>query len=402
MQPQPKTQDQLDILATIHAIMYSPKSASSMTMGPIPVATANVSHCRAEMELLGKIMPRKSALPIVQNIKLTITPGKILMHGTNLESTLLIDLPAETTGSAEVLIPFGKYFIADELSISVLPDNTILLNGVKFTNLRPAEEFPEIPVLTETGEFILTDSDLAALYSAREFCSHDDELKPSMTGFYFDIGNRFVATDGYKLIVRSFSHPVNIKRQTEDSGEMTAILPATIAHYWPTIKKIVKSPIVCNINHLHVMFRLSDHVSLIMRLIDERFPDYESVIPKPEDAKYYCPITAGDLKSLLKSIEPGFQNPDSKLQTIIFTGESIKAHCHDRDEDDQVFANPSVLQPPFTIALDHSYFTMLVNRYADNDEIRIYMYSPVNSVLFIRADENLNDETVLLMPVRIN
>ena len=45
---------------------------------------------------------------------------------------------------------------------------------------------------------------------------------------------------------------------------------------------------------------------------------------------------------------------------------------------------------------------MLVNRYADNDEIRIYMYSPVNSVLFIRADENLNDETVLLMPVRIN
>jgi len=401
MQPQPKTQDQLNILATIHAIMYSQKSASSKPTGPIPIATANINHCRAEMELLGKIMPRKSALPILQNVKLTITPGKVLMHGTNLESTLLIDLPAETTGSAEFLIPFGKYFIADELFISVLPDNTILLNGVKFTNLRPAEEFPEMPEMAENGEFILTDSDLAALYSAREFCSHD-ELKPSMTGFYFDIGNRFVATDGYKLIVRSFSHPVNIKRQTEDSGEMTAILPATIAHYWPTIKKIVKSPIACTINHKYVMLRLSGQVSLIMRLIDERFPDYESVIPDPKDAKYYCSITANELRTMLKSIEPGFQNPDSKLQTIIFAGESITAHCHDRDEANQVFANPSVLQPPFTIALDYSYFSRIVNRYADNDEIRIYMYSPVNSVLFIRADENLNDETVLLMPVRIN
>lgn len=395
MQAQSKTQEQFDVLAAIHAIMYSPKSASSM-----PKASAVIHNCHAKMELIGKITPRKSALPILQNVKLTITPGQVSIHGTNLENTLLINLPAETTGSAEVLIPFGKYFISDELSISVLPNNTVFLNGVKFTNLLPAEDFPEAPEMTKTGEFILTDSDLAALYSAREFCSHD-ELKPALTGFYFDTDNRFVATDGHRLILRRFPHPVNIKRQLEDSGEMTAILPATIAHFCPTIKKIVKSPVVCQINHLHVTLRLSDQVSLIMRLINEQYPNYEGVIPKPEDAKYSCSITAGDLKALLKSIEPGFQNSNTTPQTIIFAGESITAHCHNREEDDQLFANPSALRPPFNIAFDHFYISRIVNRYADSDEIRIYMKSPINAVLFIRTDENQNDETVLLMPVRI-
>jgi len=388
-----------DVLDMIHAIMYD-----SGTDPAGNIATARIENCKNEMDLIHKIANNRATMPVLQSVNVCIAQGIVSFNATNIESSVIASFPAEITGHCNILIPWGKHFRQKNLDIKVLPGNIVFVNGTKLA-YRDPDEFPSIAVKPSgSPNFMLTRNDMSNLQSAAFYCSND-EIKPALTGFHFD-GKRFTATDGHKLIVKYCDNPGHIKPQVEGEDPATAIIPAFVANFMPLVKKITASdPLPCWIDtdQQWSWIKVSEKITLWFRLIDEHFPNFESVIPKPQDAKYYCEISGSDLKSIMTTVKPAFVSTNGVVNNIRFGSKYLTTFCQIKDSPStQVFDNPTDLQPPFEIQFNYYFLRSIFNRFPDADTVRIYFYSPISAVLFIRTDENYNDEINLLMPIKPN
>jgi DNA polymerase-3 subunit beta len=109
------------------------------------------------------------------------------------------------------------------------------------------------------------------------FAVSTDELRPAMMGVLIQSKGtelRAVSTDGHRLVkvLHTLPKATGFKRDI--------IIPAKALN---TISKSVDAgEIVVAMNDTHIMFGF-DRTSLVSRLIDETYPNYESVIPTEND-----------------------------------------------------------------------------------------------------------------------
>jgi len=386
-----------DVLDMIHAIMYDSGSGPAGN-----IATARIENCKNEMDLIHKIANNRSTMPVLQSVNVRIAQGLVSFNASDIQSSIIASFPAEITGHCNILIPWGKHFQQKNLDIKVLPGNIVFVNGTKL-EYRDPDEFPSLAVKPSgSPNFMLSRNDMSNLQSAAFYCSND-EIKPALTGFYFD-GKQFTATDGHKLIVKRLDNPGHIKPKVEGEDAATAIIPAFIANFCPLMKKINASdPLPCWIDaeRQWLWIKVSEKITLWSRLIDEQFPDFESVIPKPQNAKYFCELSGSDLKSIMKTIKPAFISASGVVNNVRFGSKYLTTFCEVKGSPSiQVFDNPTDLQPPFEILFNYYFLRSIFNRFSDADTVRVYLYCPISAALFIRTDENHNDETNLIMPIR--
>jgi DNA polymerase III subunit beta len=102
----------------------------------------------------------------------------------------------------------------------------------------------------------------------------NDELRPAMNGVYMDFSEAsatFVATDGHRL-VRYIRSDVGVATQ------QPFIVPRKTLTLLNALLPNESQAVNITFNDSHVYFKLAS-TSMVSRLIDERYPDYENVIP---------------------------------------------------------------------------------------------------------------------------
>ena len=241
-----------------------------------------------ELQNINGVITTNPVVPILENFLFEIESGKLTITASDLQTSMIteIEVEAKETGSiavpAKILLDTLKNlpeqpvtFSIDEESYSIEINSD---NGRYKLSGENATDFPKVPNVSDGFSVEMSSEVLSTAISNTIFATSNDELRPAMTGVYLNIdeGNStFVATDGHRLI----------KYQRSDiasDSQNAIIIPRKALNLLKNVLPAESSGVSVEYNLSNAFFEFS-HVRMICRLIDERYPDYENVIPADND-----------------------------------------------------------------------------------------------------------------------
>jgi len=285
----------------------------------------NIVISKAELSkalsLTQSIVDRKTTMPILMNLLLSATEGKLKIAATDLEITahVSVDAAVKTSGSttvnAKILgdvvreLPDGdvtlKLGASERLEISAMSSQFRVI-GVS------ADEFPSLPGLAVETTSKLPARELLDMISKTIYAVSHDETRFNLNGVCFEMHRegkgksstqelRLVATDGHRLAY--ISRPI-----AELDFEDGAIVPTKGLQ---ELKKVLElegdGEIGLGVSDGFVVVETS-LAKLSMRLIDGEFPDYNQVLPKKKGtiAEVSCaPLTQALRRAALMVTDKG-------------------------------------------------------------------------------------------------
>jgi DNA polymerase-3 subunit beta len=237
------------------------------------------------IQVLQNIISVKATLPILSNILIETQKGKIHMAATDLDVSISLTFtPTVINEEGSITVPAKKFsdIVKDlpegEINITVRKNNSISIESERcFFKLMglPKDDFPKIPRLYDKESIAINQGLLKNMLSLTSFAVSRDETRYILNGILFvvkDKGLRLVATDGRRLalIKKEIELPPEFKKELIVPIKATQELMRNL-----TDEGMVK--IVFGENQISFQF---DHTTLISRLIEGQFPNYEQVIPK--------------------------------------------------------------------------------------------------------------------------
>lgn len=373
------------------------------------------------------VTPTRSTLPILGNIYMDLSGNELTLIGSDLEVYVkaVINVEGKTDGS--VAVPAKKLetliqsLQSKELSIELQQNYklSIKTKGGKWhiTGEDP-NDFP-LPAEIENAKTIDLDNKLLSRYLAKAIhAASQDELRRSMNGVYFEISKgelRVVATDGHRLvrIIRtnfkyegektSMLVPIktcqlmiklfrgvkiaDTKGQEETEGEETneAESPSKdVTIYFSN------EFIQCTYNN----------TTITSRLIDDTFPNYESVIPT-ENEKLLKVEKAPLLGSIKRSIIMSDQVTNKTSMLINEAELKVKASNNEfgTDSEEVIECNFNDNEE-FEIAFNGKYLLDAVQQF-ECDEILFNFSTPLKASILRPTEPNEDEDMIMLvMPVR--
>src|SRR6267143_558546 len=230
------------------------------------------------------IVEKKSTMPILASVLLEATQGE---GGGRLRASAF-DLEIGVTGThpAEVHKPGAVALKHKELYdiVRTLPEKTCVLrreanNRVKITS-RAAEDYPPFPRAEKVQFVTVEPQQLLEMIEKTQFAISADETRHNLNGVFFETGEgnvKMVATDGHRLslVQRPLEGQFNLKRGV--------IVPRKgLFELRRLLSEDQTGTCELGFTETSGVFRRGD-VTMVMRLIDGTFPDYQQVIPKEAD-----------------------------------------------------------------------------------------------------------------------
>jgi len=242
------------------------------------------------IQTVGKAVATRSSLPILTHVRIAAKDGKVSMMATDLEMWMEHTLPGvgitEDGAATAPARNFTELLAAmpdADVSVTVEDEtNTLHLRCLK-ANYKllglSADEFPLLPQVQEDSRFVVDRETLKDAIKQTIFATSTDETRAILTGVLVVFQGdslRLVATDTHRLAVRDC--PVK-----EGSGSASAIVPSRAMNELLRIVGNEEGEIVVTLSGNQIQFQVDDasgsKTTLISRLIDGQFPNYERVIP---------------------------------------------------------------------------------------------------------------------------
>ncbi len=242
------------------------------------------------IQTVGKAVATRSSLPILTHVRIAAKDGKVSMMATDLEMWMEHTLPGvgitEDGAATAPARNFTELLAAmpdADVSVTVEDEtNTLHLRCLK-ANYKllglSADEFPLLPQVQEDSRFVIDRETLKDAIRQTIFATSTDETRAILTGVLVVFQGdslKLVATDTHRLAVRDC--PVK-----EGSGSASAIVPSRAMNELLRIVGNEEGEIVVTLSGNQIQFQVDDasgsKTTLISRLIDGQFPNYERVIP---------------------------------------------------------------------------------------------------------------------------
>jgi DNA polymerase-3 subunit beta len=217
-----------------------------------------------------------------------------------------------------------------------------------------------------------------------------------MTGVYVNLGEKnttFVATDGHRLVRYRRS---DVKSETANA----IIIPRKAL-------TILKATLPSDNTDVSIDFNLSNaffkfgNIRMICRLIDERYPDYENVIPASSTIKMV--INRVDFLSSLKRISI-YANRTTHQVSLKITGSELQVSAEDLDFSNEANERLSCEHEGEDIEIGfNARFIIEMLSNLQTEQIRLGMTAPNKAGLITPAEKDKDEDILMLvMPVMIN
>jgi DNA polymerase-3 subunit beta len=233
------------------------------------------------------IISSKNSLPILSNILIEAEKNKVTLTSTDLDIGISSVLETEVEEEGSITIPAKRFndiikeLPDEDVSISTMKNNSMVIKCSKcFFKIigLPKEEFPKLPEFKDEPSVMIKQSVLKNMISMTRFSMSHDETRYVLNGTLFLFKGKkltMVTTDGKRL---SF-----VRKDTEKDGlSKSIIVPSkTIDELNRILGEEGDVKIIFSENQ--VKFDLKN-ITIISRLIEGDFPNYEQVVPKePQD-----------------------------------------------------------------------------------------------------------------------
>ena len=233
----------------------------------------------------GRIIPVKPQLPILQNILLETTEGRLRIVATNLETTEIVWVGAKVEKEGSFCVPARLF---SEL-VASLPQDTVFLSvndtalvvkSQGFAATIPgisAKEFPPVPKVKEKTHSNIGKDEFCRVISRVLFAAATDEGRPLLTGIRVkqqDGTLVFAATDGYRLSVKHTSLVLGFEADmTIPSRALTEVVKVSGED------KETKELTIAQTEEGQLVFGIGD-TEIHTRRIDGEYPNFEKIIPR--------------------------------------------------------------------------------------------------------------------------
>ncbi|HUI10903.1 MAG TPA: DNA polymerase III subunit beta [Bacteroidota bacterium] len=366
--------------------------------------TANSIELQRTLNKVGGVVPAKSTMPILENILCELSGNILTLTATDLAISLTVSLQVRGSEDGTIAIPArrlmdtmrslpdtGATFVADVASskIRITTDN-----GEYSLTGESAREFPSAAAFKGSSEIALDAGTLRGIIHRTTFAVSTDELRPAMMGVLFQAKEnelRAVSTDGHrlvKLILRQ-EKPLAMKRDVVIPAKALQVLGKSIDEGETTI----------SMSDTHAKFTFGQSV-LITRLIDEAYPNYESVIPADNDRE--MTVKRDDMISSIRRValyasatthQVRFDIGKSSLQV---TAQDIDFGGEARETVPCTFSGDRL-----EIGFNSVYLTDILT-HLESEQVAFLFSTPTRAGIVSPVGEDSDRIMMLVMPVRLN
>ena len=366
----------------------------------------NSSTLLKELQKLNGVISSNNTLPILDNFLFEIIDGRIRMIASDLETTMISEISTESSSNGKITIP-SKILIDTLKTFSNQPLTFLIDTETKAIEIssengnyklagQDANEFPKIPLLSSSSTINLQSSILYNAINKTLFASGNDELRPVMSGVFCELSEEqitFVATDAHKLVKHS-------RKNINSNSNTSFILPKKPLSI---IKNNLdgESDISIDFNETNVQFTL-ENITLVCRLIDGKYPNYDAVIPKENPNKLV--ISKQELLNSIKRVSIYASKTTHQIRLKV-AGSQLQITSEDLD-----FANKaeerltcSYEGEDMEIGFNSRFVIDMLNNIG-SEQICLEMSAPNRAGIILPLDsQDENEETLMLvMPVMLN
>lgn len=360
-----------------------------------------------QLNALRGVVPNNPVIPILENFLFDITEDTLTITASDLQTSIIATMDIEAESATSVAVP-AKMLIETlrnlpEQPVSISIDEETFSVEVSSGNGRyklageNAEDYPRPTEVDGTDQVEVASEVLSSAIAYTLFAVSNDEMKPNMNGVFLEINDEsatFVATDSHRLVRYR-------RTDVSSESEVSMILPSKALEQLKTTLPGENQIVRLNFNESNAFFAF-DNINLICRLIDERFPDYENVIPKENDKK--LTLASNALLSTLKRIVI-YANKATNQVRFSLSSDMLKVSAEDLDFSNE--ANESLScdydGEEFEIGFNAKFLIdMITNLHAG--QIVFEMSAPNRAALLASAEQlsESEDALMLVMPVVLN
>ena len=359
-----------------------------------------------QLQILGEVINNNNTLPILDNFLFELNHDELTVSASDLETTMSAKLKVESDSEGSIAVPAKllletlKTFPEQPLTFVVESNNTIELSsnhGKYALAYANGEEFPNAVELKEPSSTIIQGDVLATAISKTIFASGNDDLRPVMSGVFFQFsteGLTFVATDAHKLVKYS-------REDVSASQASEFIMPKKPLNLLKGILAGSETDVLIEYNESNAKFTFDD-TTLICRLIDGKYPNYEAVIPKENPNKLII-----DRSQFLSSVRRVsiFSNKTTHQVRLKIAGAELNISAEDIDYSNKAEERLtcSYQGDDMQIGFNSRFLTEMLNNLNAN-EVQLEMSLPNRAGILTPVDGLDEGEkiTMLVMPVMLN
>ena len=366
-------------------------------------STGLFSHLQA----ISRVINSKNSLPILDCFLMEMTDGTLSITASDSETTLTTTIETneyESDGrfavNSKTILDALKEIPEQPLSFEVNENMEIIVkyqNGKYSLMGQNADEYPQAPNLGSNAVHVSLGANILLNGINRSlFATADDELRPVMNGVYFDITTEditFVASDGHKLVR-------NKSFQAKGDEKAAFILPKKPATLLKNLLPKEMGDVQIDFDDRNAVFTLENY-SMTCRLIEGRYPNYNSVIPQNNPHKAI--IDRAAFISGLKRVSV-FSSAASSL--IKLRMDMNYMQISGQDVDFSTSAEETLMcqyeGTPMNIGFKSTFLIDILNNIS-SQEVVLELADPSRAGVIVPVEQNENEDVLmLLMPMMLN
>ena len=371
--------------------------------------TVSSSALSSKLNMLAKVIGSKNSLPILDCFLFQVANGEMSITASDSDNVIKSTLAlTDHDGEGEFCVP--NRVILDALK--ELPEQPlhfdvdaageavaikiVYQNGLYNFTGQSAEEYPRTQSMNDACTTVSLPTEMLINNISRSlFATANDELRPVMNGIYFDLtadALAIVASDGHKLVR---SKNFTIKSESPSAFN----LPKKPASLLKNILSKDGDDAIIKFDDRSADIQFTDGV-MRCRLIDGRYPNYNSVIPNnPNEVT----VDRRGLQSALRRVLP-FASESSQL--IRFHIESGRFEVSSEDIDFSTSAKEQLSceynGSPISIGFKGSSLMEILSNLT-SDNIIIQLADPSRAGIIVPAEQPENEDILMLiMPMLLN
>lgn len=354
------------------------------------------------VQTIQSALSARTTLPILLNFLIETEKSKLKLISTDLQMGVKHYIKAEIENEGSVTIPAKKFSDilhtlqpGQEIFLSIDEENRVLVKCGRsrfVINGAPKSEYPVLPEFNKSASFEVPAGELAAMVKRTIFAASSDETRYVLNGVFW-VGAEgtltMVATDGRRLAISE-------KGILPKDKEFRAIIPTKILQELIRLVNALddtEEKLAVSITENQIAFQTKE-TTMLSRLVEGSFPNYEQVIPSKKDIAVEVETAA--LQTITKQAALCSQDRSGSVKFAFKKGKlHVSASSQTLEFEDEI---PVEFKgDDFVIAFNPQY-VMDGLKAMGTDRVRIGLTTPVNPALLEPVGEE--GYKYVVMPMR--
>lgn len=367
----------------------------------------NSSDLLSHLTAISRVLSSKNAIPALENFLFDIEPDKLTLTASDGDTTMITTVALISAEGKSSIIVSPKNILEP---LKEMPQQDITFdidegNYEVFVNYESgkfnfiagnAKEYPiQKPLSDDASTLTMPAQVLLGGIQSTIFATADDDLRPVMNGIYFDIREDrviFVSSDSKKLVRL-------INTSVQPGITASFILPKKPANLLKNVIAKDAEEAIVTFDSKSARVVVGDY-TVSCRLIEGRFPRYESVIPKNNTNEVI--IDRQTLINVLRRVSV-FANAATNQVKLDLAENMLTVSAQDIDFSTSATEHVQCSYNGVTMAIGfRANFLVEILNTITSTEVKIQLADQARAGLIVPVENNENEDLLMLiMPMML-